>query len=315
MSGVPQGSVLGPLLFLLYINDLPSAVLSDAYLFADDTKLFRQINSKNDQLVLQQDLVSLSSWSREWLLEFNLDKCKMVTLGKQLFSDRSYYMVDKDGLKGEMSIAKSEKDIGVIVDKDLDFSLHIGEKTKKANQIMGLIRRCFRYMDEEMFVALYTSLVRPHLEYGASVWSPFKKMYIDQIEGVQRRATRQVKSISHLSYEERLEKLNLFSLSFRRCRGDMIETFKILNDVYDSAVTPTLALSHNIRTRGNKQKLCILKSKHNFRKNFFTLRVCKDWNSLPNEVIDCENVNQFKDKLDKFWHNHPLKFNYRYSPV
>ena len=312
LSGVPQGSVLGPLLFLIFINDLPSCVQSDAYLFADDTKVFRQIHCKNDQVALQRDMTTLSVWCEDWLLKFNSKKCKTVTFGKQLLFDKAYYVTDESGVKHEILKDTYEKDIGVTMDKDLNFSLHIGEKVKTANQIMGIIRRCFQYLTEEMFLTLYTTLVRPHLEYAVSVWCPYKMKDIDLIESVQRRATRQVKSLKHLSYEDRLKKLNLFSMSFRRLRGDMIETFKILNGKYDENAAPTLHLSHNTRTRGNMQKLEIQKSKSNVRKNFFTVRVGKYWNSLPNSVINCDKVDNFKTNLDRFWNDHPLKFDYRY---
>ena len=163
-----------------------------------------------------------------------------------------------------------------------------------------------------MFVTLYTTLVRPHLEYAVSAWCPYKLKDIDAIEDVQRRATRQVKSLKHMPYEERLKKLGLFSMSFRRLRGDMIETFKILNGIYDEDAAPTLVRSHNARTRGNMQKLEIQKSKSNLWKNFFTVCVGKDWNSLPNNVINCEKVMDFKNNLDTFWNEHPLKFDYHY---
>ena len=310
LSGVPQGSVLGPLLFLIYINDLPSFVISESYLFADDTKIFRCIEGKSDQSLLQSDLNSLSEWSNNWLLEFNADKCKSIHFGKQLHTDKSYYLMDKEGYKHELKKVEFEKDIGVITDQKMDFEYHIAEKVKKANQIMGTIRRSFKYMNEEMFVILYTSLVRPHLEYASSVWRPYKIKYIEQLETVQRRATKQIKSLQHLEYADRLKRLNMFSLSFRRLRGDMIEVFKIVNGIYDSDVTPQLTFSKNTRSRGNLLKLEIPKSKQNSRKNFFTVRVCKYWNSLPNEVIFCINVNEFKHKLDKFWREHPLKFNH-----
>ena len=311
LSGVPQGSVLGPLLFLVYIDDLPLRVLSEVFLFADDTKLFRIILNKRDQAILQKDLNCLNDWSNKWLLEFNPSKCKFVHFGKQKYINNAYYLVDKDGFRNEIQNKEFEKDIGIFVDKKLDFGLHIAQKTKQANQIMGIIRRTFRYMSEDMFVMLYTTLVRPHLEYGVSVWNPYKKKYIDQIEKVQRRATKQVSSLCHLSYELRLKKLNLYTLSFRRLRGDMIETFKIMTNLYDCEVSPNLILSTNTRTRGNDKKLSTRRARHDFRKHFFTLRITKQWNSLPNEVINCSKVPEFKLKLDKFWNNNPMKYKYR----
>ena len=264
-----------------------------------------------DQYVLKTDLNRLCDWSKQWLLNFNASKCKVVSYGKQKFADKAYYLKDEDNFRTIITEANSEKDIGIIVDSKLDFGSHIAEKCKLANQRMGTIKRTFTFMDKEMFQMLYTSLVRPHLEYAVSVWNPSKLTYIDQLETVQRRATKQVNSLRHMSYEQRLKELNLFTLSFRRLRGDMIETFKMVNELYDPVACPFLPKSTNSRTRGNSQKLLIQKSKQNTRKNFFTLRVCKYWNSLPNTVIECNTVEEFKTKLDKHWFNHPLKYMYR----
>ena len=119
-----------------------------------------------------------------------------------------------------------EKDLGVIVDSDLTFEEHISSKTRTANAILGLIRRNFLYLDCKFFVKMYTSFVRPHIEYAQSVWAPYLIKYINLLENVQIRATKIVDGISKLDYTERLKKLNMPSLAYRRLRGDMIETYK-----------------------------------------------------------------------------------------
>ena len=242
ISGIPQGSVLGPLLFLIYINDLPEVVKSDALLFADDTKIFRQVCSQNDALLLQADIDSLTRWSNKWLLKFNTDKCHVLSLGR--FDNIRY--THRYSLYGEeLEHVFDEKDLGVIVDMELSFEDHISAEIKKANGIMELIRRSFSYLDCEMFKKLYTTLVRPHLEYAQSVWSPHLRKHIKQLENVQIRATKLVDGMKHPDYSERLEKLDLPTLLHRRERGDMIQVWKHFRS-YDLS-TLSSNVKHNPR--------------------------------------------------------------------
>jgi len=222
-SGVPQGSVLGPLLFVIYINDLPECITSTSYLFADDTKVLRKIYSEDDAKQLQDDIDSLDTWSKKWLLRFHPDKCHVLTLGKfENITHTERYRLGET----ELEHVFEEKDLGVIFDAEMKFEQHINTKIKKANSMAGLIRRSFSFLDGKLFKKLFTTLVRPHLEYCQNVWSPHLKKYINLIEAVQKRATKLVDDLHNLTYEERLRKLHLPTLAFRRLRGDMIELFK-----------------------------------------------------------------------------------------
>ena len=223
LSGVPQGTVLGPLLFVVYINDMLDTVSSDALLFADDTKIYRQVCSKEDALELQNDIKRLEEWTKRWLLRFNADKCHVLSIGKleNILHTQRYQIGGK-----ELEHVFEEKDLGVLVDSDLNFEEHMASKIKKANQIVGLIRRSFTYLDAKSFVKLYTALVRPHLEYAQCVWSPRLKKHQNMLERVQERATKLVDHMNGIDYSERLKILNLPTLSFRRFRGDMIEMYK-----------------------------------------------------------------------------------------
>ena len=148
---------------------------------------------------------------------------------------------------------KSElKDLSILIDEHLRFSHHIAENVNKANQIMGLIRRTFVYLDMYNFKLLYKSLVRPHLEYGNIIWSPFLKSDINLLENTQRRATRFIPLINKLSYHERLEKLDLPTLSYRRFRGSMIETFEIIRTYYDDDCVNSLSTFKDTITRRHK---------------------------------------------------------------
>ena len=134
-----------------------------------------------------------------------------------------------------------------------------------------------------------------------------------RLEIVQRRATKQVPELKGLSYEERLKKLNLFSLRYRRLRGDMIEVYKIMSGKYDEDASPKMMEAVDARTRGHSKKLAVQRADggHSLRQQFFTLRVVKPWNSLPESVVCAPSVAVFKAGLDSFWINHPLKFRFK----
>ena len=312
-SGIPQGSVLGPVLFVIFINDLPECVKSSVFLFADDTKLFREIASTDDINILQSDLDSLFKWSKDWLLRFHPDKCKFLPIHCKNRShvECEYKMKTYDGGSISLQTVENEKDIGVTVDNYLSFEDHMQIQVNKANKIVGLIRRSFVHLDNRTFSLLFKALVRPLIEYASSVWSPYKKKDIEIIENVQRRATRMLPQLKDLNYEERLRKLKLPTLKYRRMRGDMIETFKILTGIYDKRVASDMfKISETHITRGNAMKLCKDRSNKDIRKYSFNQRVIDIWNSLPNNVILSKSVNQFKNRLDELWNHHPLKFNH-----
>ena len=209
-----------------------------------------------------------------------------------------------------MEYVDSEKDIGVVIDNKLSFNQHISEKINKANSIMGILRRTMEYMDCTTFKLLYTALVRPHLEYANQVWCPHLKKHIESIENVQRRASKQIPGLSHLSYEERLRKLKLPTLAYRRSRGDMIELYKILTGKYDEDVSNFLRTRDDSTTRGHQYKLFKTRTRLDLRKYSFTQRTVKIWNNLPSKVVSAPTIKQFESRLDKFWENQPRKYDY-----
>ena len=283
-------------------------------MFADDTKIFRQINSQADALELQSDLRKLEQWSEKWDLRFNADKCHVLTLGK--FENIKYahrYTV----CNNELEHVPDEKDLGVTIDSELKFEEHISRKIRIANGIVGQIRRSFSYLDCETFRRIYIAFVRPHLEYCQSAWSPYLLKNIDALENVQIRATKLVDGLADLDYPERLKRLNLPSLAFRRRRGDLIEMYKHFNS-YDRS---TLAASFNPRERPSRQhafQLHIPKASDGVRgpqTNYFYQRVAAVWNQLPEKIVNAKDVNAFKNALDGFWANDPMKFDHRCSRV
>ena len=202
--------MLGPLLFVIFINDLPEQVKSEIFLFADDTKIFKQINGPDDHSTLQEDINSMLGWANKWQLEFHPDKCVSISINRKMNYNESYKMETTD-----LRHVRQEKDIGVIVDRQLKFENHMQEKVNKANNIMGLIRT-FVHLDEGTFSKLFKALVRPHLENTNTAWYPTKMKDIIAIENVQRQATKYLPILKELSFEDRLRKLQLLTLRYRR---------------------------------------------------------------------------------------------------
>lgn len=301
-SGVPQGSVLGPVLFLIFINDLPLDVISPLSLFADDSKVFSRIitnknsrNNENGNIMLQNDLNTITKWAETWKMEFNVDKCKIMHLGNQ--NPKHTYTMSGTNLE----TTKEERDLGVLVDDKLGFDNHIRTIVKKANRMLGLIRIGFSCLDKEIFMNLYPVLVRPLLEYCVQVWTPYKRKYVNLLEGVQRRATKLVPELKNLQYEERLKKLGLTTLEDRRVRGDMIETYKIITGKEDidpskfftmAPVRGDPQLTHNMKIYKKPFRL-------NIRKYSFAQRVVCKWNLLDKNVVESIKTSGFKRKYDK----------------
>lgn len=310
-SGVPQGSVLGPCLFIIYINDIDAAVDTVMLVmkFADDTKLCGTADNVADCQTIQTQLNHLFQWSQDWQMLFNKDKCKVIHLG------RNNLMYDYHLGNDPLIKVDSEKDLGVYLHKSLTPSLHIAEAVKKANMKLGQLLRTVTYRDRTHFVKLYKQHVRCHLEYTVQAWSPWLKRDIDMLEAVQRRAVRCIHGL-HGSYEEKLRQIGLPSLFERRRRGDMIQTFKIINqfDDVDHAVWFTFAADGHRPTRGNTEvagdgsmndrltlKGVTPPPSTEIRRNFFSQRVIQPWNELPEQVKRSVSLNSFKNQYDKLY--------------
>jgi len=296
-SGIPQGSILGPLLFVLYVNELPSLMKSRVKLFADDTKLWRSIKNNQDAQLLQDDVSTLIEWSGDWLLKLNIDKCKKLSVGNTPYSE---YYIEEGSIKTIIQAVREEKDLGIFVSEDLKWSLQCGKAASKAMMALGLIKRTFPCLNKELFLTLYSTYVRPHMEFCVQAWSPYLQKDIATLERVQRRATKLVKRISKLSYQDRLRYLGLYSLERRRKRGDLIETFKILSKLDDTDPDLFFERSRTTHLRGHSMKLFKKRSTTTARRNFFSQRVVDDWNGLPEEVVGATSVDSFKRRLDKY---------------
>ncbi|CAM4628384.1 unnamed protein product [Lepidochelys olivacea] len=265
-SGVPQGSVLGPILFNLFITDLGTKSGSVLIKFADDTKLGGIANLEKDRDIIQEDLDDLVNWSNSNRMKFNSEKCKVMQLG---INNKNFSY--KMGMH-QLEVMEEEKDLGVLVDHRMTRSRQCDIALKKANAVLGCIRRGISSRDKEVLVPLYKALVRPHLEYCVQFWSPMFKKDEFKLEQVQRRATRMIREMENLSYERRLKELGLFSLTKRRLRGDMIALYKSIRGINIREGEELFKLSTNVDTRTNEYKLAIGKFRLEIRLRFLTIR-------------------------------------------
>ena len=286
--------MLGPVLFLIYINDIDDRVKSNILKFADDTNIFRPLVMEEDVNLLQDDLQQLQHWSKDWQMLFNADKCRSIHFGH----NNSGHLYTMDGKALEQ--VTEEKDLGIMVTDNLKCGRQVAEAAKKANRILGVINRYIVHRDGRIILQLYKSLVRPHLEYAVQAWNPHLQKDILLLEKVQRRATKMISGLQHLPYEQRLRKLNLTTLEDRRLRGDLIETYKLMNGYEDINPDQFFIRNRQGRTRGHQLKLFTPYARLDCRKHSFSVRVVKHWNKLSKEAVNAESINIFKGHVDNY---------------
>ena len=266
-------------------------------MFADDTKMHVPITDNVTSTDCLQECINLlSAWSSKWQLSFNEAKCHVLTIQNRT----QHHMHDYTFNNTILEHTEAEKDLGILVDCTLNFKQHIDNICSKANKVLGMIKHNFTFFSPKVISLLYKSLVRPILEYGACIWSPEAAYLEAQLEQVQHRATKLIPEISHLPYEQRLQCLNIPSLSFRRTREDVIQVYKLLNHLYTIDHTHLLSLS-NLPTRNNGLKLKKEYCNTSHRQAFFTQRVVNAWNSLPSAVVLAPTLDSFKNRLEHHW--------------
>lgn len=292
ISGVPQGSVLGPTLFLLYINDIASEVDSTLRLFADDSILYKEINSMDDQITLQNDLQKVFSWADRWQMSFNASKCQYLQVTRKLRPLRCTYTVDGQ----HISQTNKHKYLGVTINGRLDWKDHVQSVTSSARSTLGVLRRNCVSCSREVKERTYKVLVRPKLEFAVAAWSPHAVGQINSLEAVQRQAARFVTGNFNrtASVSEMLLELKWDPLSLRRLQQQCSMFYKIrygfVNIPFPSCVIKTDRPGRTVNSCGYQT---IQARVNTFKYSFFVCTI-PVWNGLPNAAVTAPSVHQFQ---------------------
>ena len=295
ISGVPQGSVLGPILFLIYINDLVDLFDSNVSvkLFADDAKIYINIVDITSINTLQDALFSISRWANLWQLKISITKCSVLHLGRHNLS----YDYAIDGVT--LPNVREVRDLGVIIDSKLSFSAHYAQIVSKAHQRACMINRCFKSKDPHLLFRAFNTYVRPLIEYCSPVWAPVYKCDIVKLESVQRRFTKKLKGLHHLCYFDRLNYLKAETLETRRLKQDLLMMFKIMHKFVDIDVNELFDLNGLGVTRGHNFKLVKPLCNNNSRSHSFSCRRLDCWNNLHYDIVNLTTVYNFRNALNR----------------
>ena len=296
-SGVPQGSVLGPCLFLVYINDLAEQVASKARLFADDTLLHRLIAAASDHITLQADLKKIEVWEDKWEMQFHPDKCNIMSVSKRKTISKHDYSLHGHILER----VESTKYLGVTIQHDLKWDIHIDNIVKKANQTFGILRRNLKIGSVQTKELAYKSLVRPLVEYASTIWDPSEKKHITKIEAVQRRAARFVlhRHKNTSSVGDMLQQLKWPLLEDRRKCARLTMMYKIQNNYVKVDASELKPLVQRSR-RTHSKALTRIPCNSNQRLNSFLPRTrIREWNALPEDIVCAPSAASFGSRLQR----------------
>jgi len=298
-SGVPQGTVLGPLLFLLYVNNITDNINSEVRLFADDCVIYRVIKSNADRVALQQDLDMLVTWADRWQMKFNISKCHIIHMSRKRHPPHyTYYMKNLP-----LSVVQSYPYLGVTISSDLRWREHIDGVAAKANRILGLLRRNIRECPIDTKSLAYKSLVLPILEYASAAWDPYRGTDVQKLEQIQRRAARFVHGDYRRtsSVSSMISKVQWAPLATRRMISRQVTFYKALHGLI---AIPTEHLRHSrqfTRSSSSLTFINILAHSDVYKYSYFP-RTVKDWNDLPSEIRVKPTLSSFKDSLTKHYY-------------
>jgi hypothetical protein len=296
VSSVPQGTVTGPLDFLIYINDLPDNLSNKARLFADDCVIYTAAKSQQDLQSLQEDLKKLEVWQKTWGMSFNASKCFIMKISnKRNPPDRDYTFCNQ-----KLQEVQSHPYLGIEIDNKLNWNMHRKNTVTKANRVLGCLRRNLWFCTKEVKETAYMALVRPILEYASSAWGPYQEGHINQLEAVQRKAARfcmgdykQKSSVTKM-----ISELKWDSLETRRRRTRLTMMYKITNDLVGINKMDHLIHITNSRTRkNNNSNFQQIHARLNIYKFSYFPRTIKEWNALGEEQVTATTTENFKGQL------------------
>ena len=295
-SGVPQGTVLGPLLFLTYINDIAVDINSAVKLFADDCLLFRSIKDHNDINELQEDLDKIGKWCDLWQMSFNDDKCKRIRITNRVKTEDEN--VEYHIGEHEIETVNEHPYLGIQFTKKLSWGHHIDNIRSKATKTLNLVRRNFHRCPQSIKKQAYSTLVRPILEYASPCWDPYENDHIIKIEKIQNKAARFIKGDYNWSSSVTKIKndLNLQPLQERRLIARNTQYYKCLNEESAINIPQNIRSSHaHIQTRIDTYKYSFLP------------RTTRCWNVIPESIRKENSATKFKEQLSKAFDDEYLK--------
>ena len=300
LSGVPQGSVLGPLLFLIYINDAVHEALDShthIILYADDILLYRVISNTTDYSMLQTDINTVSTWVTSNNLSLNVEKCKLMVISRLRKKSVSVPLLSLNGQP--MERVSSYKYLGITITEDLSWSTHINEISRKSRKQIGMLyRQFYAWSTPEALLQLYTSTVRPHLEYASQVWNPHLTKHVNQLEQVQKFALKMCLKQWNLSYPDLLQLSSLSNLAARREHLNLYYFYKIVNGLFEFPNCPLTLRCLNYPHRDGRSNLYVQPqaSSNAHHCSFFPATISL-WNSLPSSIATASTLNSFKSQL------------------
>jgi hypothetical protein len=292
VSGVPQGSVLGPVLFLIYINHITNGVLCSFKAFADDYKLYLRYKRVKESAVagvssLQSDLDTVGAVALSWNLRLNSEKCVVLRFARGFAEWTDENPLAQYFLNGiPLKFVQSHRDLGVVVDVKLKFHHHVREVVGKASGLASSLLRSTVCRSPHFMVSLFVMHIRPLMDYCSSVWNVGFLGDLRLLESVQRRWTRNVDGLAELDYFSRLKQLGLFSIKGRFLRADLIKYWRIICRL-DGGVDfgGIFRRAPDARTRGHPYKLLMPACNTDIKRRFFGARCVQLWNSLPSSVV------------------------------
>ncbi|XP_039563240.1 triadin isoform X6 [Passer montanus] len=290
-SGVPQGSVLGLVLFNIFIGDMDSGFQCTLSEFTDDTQMCDVVNTLEGSNNTQRDLVRFERWAQVILMKFNNAKCEVLHLVWD--SPKNNFRLGREWKE----TSAGEKDLGLLVYERLDMTQQCVLEVKKAVCILGCIKSSVASTSKELILSLYSALVRPQLEYCVQDWEPEHKKDVDMLEQVQKGVIKLSTGLEHISYEDRLREMRQFSLEKRRLRGYLITVFQYLQGACKRAKEGHFTTACSDRENGFKLKEVGFSL--DIREKVFTVRVVRLWNRLPREVVDSPSLEVFKARLGR----------------
>ena len=311
-SGVPQGTVLGPLLFLIYIADIGENIKGKLQVYVDDTKLKKPINDESDIESLQEDLEQPYSWAKENNMEFNGTKFQLLRFGNNddLKHDTIYFT---DKMSNVIEEFETVKDLGVIMNNKATFTEHLDKAVKKARQKMGWVLRTFKSRQKWFMRHMFKSLVIPHLDYCSQLWMPVNGAGVHTLEKVQLDFFKKIPALQGMTYWEALEDMKMLSMQRRFERYRIVYIWKILEDFAPNCGITKIEDSEETRL-GRRLKVPVLKGcakSNKLKEQAFQINGAKLFNCLPQAVRNQSRKSKkqntlstgpedFKTKLDMF---------------